>query len=64
MSFWLRLAVISGDIPVTSRSVWKPKHKSIHRVNNKTSLWVDMPPGGAVRLHKHPYREIFIVQQG
>ena len=27
-------------------------------------IWVDMPPGGTVRLHKHPYKEIFIVQEG
>lgn len=27
-------------------------------------IWVDMPPGGMVRLHKHPYQEIFIVQEG
>jgi mannose-6-phosphate isomerase-like protein (cupin superfamily) len=27
-------------------------------------IWVDMPPGGAVRLHKHPYQEIFIIQDG
>ena len=27
-------------------------------------IWVDMPPGGAVRLHKHPYKEIFIIQEG
>jgi mannose-6-phosphate isomerase-like protein (cupin superfamily) len=27
-------------------------------------IWVDMAPGGAVRLHKHPYTEIFIVQEG
>src|SRR5262245_33686067 len=27
-------------------------------------IWVDMPPGEAVRLHKHPYKEIFIVQEG
>jgi mannose-6-phosphate isomerase-like protein (cupin superfamily) len=23
-----------------------------------------MPPGGTVRLHKHPYEEIFIIQEG
>jgi mannose-6-phosphate isomerase-like protein (cupin superfamily) len=23
-----------------------------------------MPPGGSVRLHKHPYKEIFIIQEG
>jgi len=27
-------------------------------------IWVDIPPGGTVRLHKHPYREIFIIQEG
>lgn len=27
-------------------------------------IWVDMPAGGAVRLHKHPYKEIFIIQEG
>jgi mannose-6-phosphate isomerase-like protein (cupin superfamily) len=23
-----------------------------------------MPPGGTIRLHKHPYPEIFIIQEG
>ena len=27
-------------------------------------IWVDMPPGGSIRLHKHPYKEIFIIQEG
>jgi mannose-6-phosphate isomerase-like protein (cupin superfamily) len=27
-------------------------------------IWVDMPPGGGVALHKHPYPEIFIVLEG
>lgn len=27
-------------------------------------IWVDMPPGGSVRLHKHPYKEIFVIQDG
>jgi len=27
-------------------------------------IWVDMPPGGGVRLHKHPYKEIFVIQEG
>ena len=27
-------------------------------------IWVDMPHGGTVRLHKHPYKEIFIIQEG
>jgi mannose-6-phosphate isomerase-like protein (cupin superfamily) len=27
-------------------------------------IWVDLPPGDAIKLHKHPYREIFIIQEG
>jgi mannose-6-phosphate isomerase-like protein (cupin superfamily) len=27
-------------------------------------IWVDMSPGGTVRLHKHPYKEIFIILEG
>ena len=35
--------------------------------NNSTEvsfIWVDMPPGGRIRLHKYPYKEIFIIQEG
>lgn len=27
-------------------------------------ILVDMPPGGSVRLHQHPYKEVFIIQEG
>lgn len=27
-------------------------------------IWVEMPPGDSVRLHKHAYQEILIVQEG
>ncbi len=27
-------------------------------------IWVDMPAGDAVRLHRHAYQEIFIIQEG
>jgi len=27
-------------------------------------IWVDMAPGGSVKLHKHLYKEIFIIQEG
>jgi mannose-6-phosphate isomerase-like protein (cupin superfamily) len=27
-------------------------------------IWVEMPPQHGVRLHKHPYKEIFILQEG
>ena len=35
-----------------------------HRDTNVSFIWVDMPPGGTIRLHKHPYEEIFIIQEG
>ena len=31
---------------------------------NVSFIWVDMPPGGTIRLHKHPYEEIFIILEG
>jgi mannose-6-phosphate isomerase-like protein (cupin superfamily) len=27
-------------------------------------IWVDMEPGGGVRLHQHAYKEVFIIQEG
>lgn len=33
-------------------------------LTNVSFIWVDMSPGGAIRLHKHPYEEIFIIQEG
>jgi len=35
-----------------------------HQATEVSFIWVDMPPGGTVRLHKHPYKEIFIIQEG
>lgn len=35
-----------------------------YRETNLSFIWVDMPPGGTIRLHKHPYEEIFIIQEG
>lgn len=31
---------------------------------NISFIWVDMPPGDSVRLHNHPYQELFIIQEG
>ena len=39
--------------------------EGIHFQTTEVSfIWVDMPSGGAVRLHQHPYKEIFIIQEG
>jgi mannose-6-phosphate isomerase-like protein (cupin superfamily) len=36
----------------------------LYQDTNVSFIWVDMPPGGTIRLHKHPYEEIFIIQEG
>jgi mannose-6-phosphate isomerase-like protein (cupin superfamily) len=36
----------------------------LHNNTDVSFIWVDMPPGQGVRLHKHPYQEIFIIQEG
>lgn len=39
--------------------------EGVHHQDTEVSfIWVDMPPGGNIRLHQHPYKEIFIVQEG
>lgn len=35
-----------------------------HQDTEVSFIWVDMSPGGTIRLHKHPYKEIFIIQEG
>lgn len=35
-----------------------------HQDTEVSFIWVDMPPGGTIRLHNHPYKEIFIIQEG
>ena len=37
---------------------------SQHQDTEVSFIWVDMPPGDTIRLHKHPYKEIFIIQEG
>ncbi len=38
--------------------------EGIYQETEVSFIWVDMPPGGSVRLHKHPYKEVFIIQEG
>jgi mannose-6-phosphate isomerase-like protein (cupin superfamily) len=35
-----------------------------HEAADISFIWVDMLPGDTVRLHKHPYKEVFIIQEG
>ena len=36
----------------------------LHGDTEVSFILVDMQPGKGVRLHKHPYQEIFIIQEG
>jgi quercetin dioxygenase-like cupin family protein len=36
----------------------------LHGSTDVSFILVDMQPGEGVRLHKHPYQEIFILQEG
>ena len=35
-----------------------------HGDTSVSFILVDVPPGGGPRLHKHPYEEVFIIQEG
>ncbi|GHO84404.1 cupin domain-containing protein [Dictyobacter formicarum] len=35
-----------------------------HGDTHVSFIWVELPPGHGPRLHKHPYEEVFIVQEG
>ncbi len=55
--------VLSRDELPRDRNTYE--FEGVRHQNTEVSfIWVDMPPGGGVRLHKHPYPEIFIVQEG
>jgi len=36
----------------------------LHEDAGVSFIWVDMTPGSGIRLHRHPYQEIFIIQEG
>ena len=51
-----------GELP---RDVNTYEFEGVHHQETEVSfIWVDMQPGGRIRLHKHPYKEIFIIQEG
>lgn len=39
-------------------------HGFQHASANISFIWVDMAPGEGPRLHKHPYAELFVIQEG
>ena len=50
-----------NDLPFDGNTY---EFEGIHQNSAVSFIWVDMTPGGSVRLHKHPYQEVFIIQEG
>lgn len=51
-----------GDLPYDGNTY---EFQGIRHLDTNVSfIWVEMPPGGSIRLHRHPYEEIFIIQEG
>ncbi len=36
----------------------------LHQDAGVSFIWVEMTPRHGIRLHKHPYKEIFVIQEG
>ena len=56
------LVIDKGDLPHVGNSHEFEGYR--HGDTGISFIWVDMPPGAGVRLHRHSYQEIFIVQEG
>ncbi len=64
MSTEVRYVVLDKNaLPSDDGHTWE--FEGIHQQDTDVSfIWVDMPAGQGVRLHKHPYQEIFTIQEG
>ncbi len=36
----------------------------LHGASNLSIILVDVPPGGGPKLHRHPYEEVFVIEEG
>ncbi len=54
--------VLSKD--ALPRDGYTYEFEGIRQDTDVSFIWVEMPPGRGVRLHKHPYQEIFVIQDG
>ncbi len=59
----MNYSVINKDELPRDRNLYEFEGSQYHDTE-VSFIWVDMPPEGSVRLHKHPYKEIFIIQEG
>jgi mannose-6-phosphate isomerase-like protein (cupin superfamily) len=56
------LVLKRDDLPNDGKTYeFEGKH---YRDTEVSFIWVDMKPGEGVRLHQHPYPEIFIILEG
>ncbi len=59
----MNYSVINRDELPRDRNLYEFEGSQYHDTE-VSFIWVDMPPEGSVRLHQHPYKEIFIIQDG
>jgi mannose-6-phosphate isomerase-like protein (cupin superfamily) len=52
------------DLSDPARGDDKDEFQGLHLGANVSFIVVDAPPGGGPRLHRHPYEEVFVVQEG
>jgi len=52
------------DLSDPARGDDKDEFQGHHLGANVSLIVVDAPPGGGPRLHRHPYEEVFVVQEG
>lgn len=52
------------DLADPGRGDDKDEFQGYHCDANVSLIVVDAPPGGGPKLHRHPYEEVFLVQEG
>jgi len=63
------MTVVADHVVVEPHELHRTEHTDelegyLHGDASVSLILVDMRPGGAVRLHRHPYGEVFVVQEG
>ena len=47
-----------------ARGEYTDEFQGFHHDAGVSFIMVDAPPGGGPKLHRHPYEEVFVVQEG
>jgi mannose-6-phosphate isomerase-like protein (cupin superfamily) len=52
------------DLADPERGDGPGEFQGYHHGASVSIIFVDAPPGGGPKLHRHPYEEVFVVQEG